>query len=174
MIKSNGPIRPVYDGWEVYNGRLIEAIQGLSDEQLKLRASPDHWPIWALAGHMAGTRVYWLCGVFGEPGAETTPFADYLTGLGWEDDETTPRGSDELAGALTSTWALVDSCLERWTPESLGETATVQLASGPRIHTRQSVIMRMISHDAYHCGEISQILGTHGLPEIDLWRRRPA
>ncbi|MEO7119188.1 MAG: hypothetical protein ABIZ34_09485 [Candidatus Limnocylindrales bacterium] len=27
------------------------------------------------------------------------------------------------------------------------------------------------SHDAYHCGELSQALGIHGLPQIDLWRR---
>jgi uncharacterized damage-inducible protein DinB len=37
-------------------------------------------------------------------------------------------------------------------------------------HTRQSVLMRLITHDAYHSGEISQILGVNGLPEIDLWR----
>ena len=74
MIDPNGPIRPFYDGWQVYNARLIEAIQGLSDEELKLRPGPDQWPIWATVGHTAGMRVYWLCGVFGEPGAETTPF----------------------------------------------------------------------------------------------------
>jgi uncharacterized damage-inducible protein DinB len=174
VIDVNGPIRPFYDGWQVYNDRLIEAIQGLSDEQLKLRPGPDQWPIWAIAGHMAGMRAYWLCGVFGEPGAETTPFVDFMTGLGWEDDEATPRSADELVGALTSTWGLVESCLDRWTPETLGVTATVELASGPRVHTRQSVIMRMISHDAYHCGEISQILGMNGRPAINLWSRRPA
>jgi hypothetical protein len=28
----------------------------------------------------------------------------------------------------------------------------------------------MFSHDAYHCGELSQTLGRHALPQIDLWR----
>jgi hypothetical protein len=28
----------------------------------------------------------------------------------------------------------------------------------------------MFSHDAYHCGELSQTLGIHDLPQIDLWR----
>ena len=36
-------------------------------------------------------------------------------------------------------------------------------------HTRQSVLIRLVTHDAYHAGEISQILGTNGLGEIDLW-----
>ena len=44
-----------------------------------------------------------------------------------------------------------------------------KMPTGTRIHTRQSVLMRMISHDAYHCGELSQTLGIHGLPQIDLW-----
>ena len=30
--------------------------------------------------------------------------------------------------------------------------------------------MRMLTHDAYHAGELSQTLGIHGLPQIDLWR----
>ncbi len=36
-------------------------------------------------------------------------------------------------------------------------------------HTRTSVLRRLFSHDAYHCGELSQTLGIHGLPQIDLW-----
>jgi hypothetical protein len=27
----------------------------------------------------------------------------------------------------------------------------------------------MGSHEAYHAGEISQLLGAHGLTQIDLW-----
>ena len=37
------------------------------------------------------------------------------------------------------------------------------------IHTRQSVLMRLITHDAYHFGEIAQTLGMHGLKEVDIW-----
>ena len=37
------------------------------------------------------------------------------------------------------------------------------------VHTRGSVIQRLFSHDAYHCGELSQTLGIAGLPQIDLW-----
>jgi hypothetical protein len=27
-----------------------------------------------------------------------------------------------------------------------------------------------MAHEAYHCGELSQTLGIHGLPQIALWR----
>jgi hypothetical protein len=32
--------------------------------------------------------------------------------------------------------------------------------------------MRLLTHDAYHAGEISQALGMHGLQEVDLWTGR--
>jgi uncharacterized damage-inducible protein DinB len=162
-------IAPFYDRWGQYNGRLVDAIRGLTDEQLGLRAAPDKWPIWAIAAHTAGTRVYWLCGVFKESGAETTPFPD-ATGYGWEDDESTPRGSTELVFALDSSWKILDRVLNTWTPAMLGEEFTREIGGKTQRHTRQSVLMRMLTHDAYHSGEISQILGAHGLPEIDLWR----
>jgi hypothetical protein len=50
------------------------------------------------------------------------------------------------------------------------DTFVRQSPGGTQIHTRQSVLMRVLSHDAYHCGELSQTLGIHGLPQIDLWR----
>jgi hypothetical protein len=37
-------------------------------------------------------------------------------------------------------------------------------------HTRGSILQRLLTHDAYHCGELSQTLGIAGLPQIDLWR----
>jgi hypothetical protein len=40
-----------------------------------------------------------------------------------------------------------------------------------QVHTRGSILQRMFSHESYHCGELSQTLGIHGLPQIDLWRQ---
>jgi hypothetical protein len=42
-----------------------------------------------------------------------------------------------------------------------------------QVLTRQSVLMRLITHDASHAGEISQTLGIHGVAkELDLWTGR--
>jgi uncharacterized damage-inducible protein DinB len=165
----SGGLTPFYGEWRKYNGRIVDTIRSLSDEQLKLRVTANYWPIWAIAAHAAGARVYWLCGVFKESGAETTPFTDPLSGVGWEDDESTPRGSQELVGALESSWKIVERCLERWTPSMLGEEFTREIGGKIQRHTRQSMLMRLITHDAYHAGEISEVLGMHGLPEIYLW-----
>lgn len=160
-------ISTFYAGWDQYNSQIVTVVKEMSEDQLAIRPAPDRWPIWATLGHTAGVRVYWLCGVLGEPGAETTPFTEPLSGVGWEDDLDRPRSATELVEALESTWKVVEGCLSRWTPEMLDESFTRPSGSGA--HTRQSVLMTLLSHDAYHCGELSQTLGIHGLTQIDLW-----
>lgn len=161
-------VAPFFKGWELTNQGLIAALERLTPEQLQLPVESPSWPIWASASHLAGMRVFWLCHVFKEPGAETTPFSD-PSGMGWEDDLAHPRRADELVGALESSWRIVERCLATWTSDTLGHEARRRRGDEVQIHTRQSVLIRMITHDAYHCGEISLTLGSHGLGAIDLW-----
>ncbi len=149
----------------------METLGALGPEQLEVRPAPHLWPIWATAAHMAGARVYWLCAVLGEPGAERTPFTD-PSGEGWEDDLDHPRRPSELVLALESSWAIVADCLDRWTPAMLGDEFLRERDDKIQVHTRQSVLMRLITHDASHAGEISQTLGMHGFKELDLWTGR--
>src|SRR5438093_12421753 len=79
------PVASLYPDWPQYAARIRDAVKHLTDDQLALRAGPEHAPIWALAAHVAGTRVYWLCGVLQEPGADRTPFTEPLSDVGWED-----------------------------------------------------------------------------------------
>lgn len=169
MASMTDSIRTFYADWAGYNRRVTEALRGLSAEDLGLRIpGSGHWPIWAIAGHMAGTRVYWLCDVLGEPGAGDTPFID-TANAGWEDDLSHPRSGAELESALTSTWRIVEGCLNRWTREMLGETVARQRGASLQSHTRQSILLRLIHHEAYHAGEISLVLGAHGREPINLW-----
>ena len=174
IVRDMAPttIRPIFDMWPQYNRRLREVIGAMSAEQLAIRPAADRWPIWATVGHTAGTRVYWLCDVIGEPGAQTTPFLDAATD-GWEDDLDHPRGADELVEALDSTWRLIEGCLDRWTPDMLADEFHRVRDGERQVHTRGSILQRMFSHDAYHCGELSQTLGIAGLPQIDLWGSEP-
>jgi uncharacterized damage-inducible protein DinB len=164
-------IRLFYDRWPQYNRRLTEIVGAMSDEQLAIRPAPDLWPIWATVGHTAGARVYWLCGVLGESGADTTPFTDpFSDDNSWEDHLDHPRSAAELATALDTSWAIIDRCLDRWTPAMLEESFERFYGDQRQVHTRASILQRLFSHDAYHCGELSQTLGIHELPQIDLWR----
>jgi uncharacterized damage-inducible protein DinB len=170
---AGGSIAPFYADWPAYNRRVIEHLRSLSAEDLALRSTGghDYWPIWAIAAHPVATRVFWLCAVFGEPGAETTPFTD-PSGYGWEDDLDHVRSAEEVAGAWESTWSIVQGCLDRWTPEMLGETFRRQGRTGVQVHTRQSILLRLITHEAYHSGEIALIEGLHGRPQLDPWPAR--
>jgi uncharacterized damage-inducible protein DinB len=167
---STASLRPAFDMWPQYNRRLRDVVAHMTDQQLAIRPSQDLWPIWATVGHTASARVYWLCHVVGEPGAETTPFTD-PSGFGWEDEPDHPRSANELADALDSTFRIVEQCLDRWTPVMLADEIRRDFRGEPQVHTRSSILQRLFSHDAYHCGELSQTLGIAGLPQIDLWRR---
>jgi hypothetical protein len=113
-------------------------------------------------------RVYWLCQVVGEPGAAATPFAGETAD--WADDLDHPRGADELVHALDSTFRIVEGCLDRWTTDMLADEIRRDYGGTVQLHTRASILQRMLTHEAWHSGELSQTLGIHGLPQIDLWR----
>ena len=162
-------IRAFYDRWPQYDRRLREVISPLTEEHLALRASAEHWPIWAIVGHLAATRVYWLCRVAGEPGAESTPWAN-PDDEGWEDDLSRPRSASELVGALRATFAIIEHALDTWEPEDLSETFERRYLETVQHHSRASILQRLLTHDAYHDGELAIALGSHGLEPVYIWR----
>ncbi|HEX4898326.1 MAG TPA: DinB family protein [Candidatus Limnocylindrales bacterium] len=168
MTAGPASIAPFYADWRDYNRRMVEHIRSMTAEDLALEDGTRHWPIWAIAAHTVGARIFWLCHVLGEPGAEGTPFVD-PTGFGWEDDLEVVRSGEEVAGAWESTWRVVEACLERWTPAMLGETFDRAGRTGVQRHSRESILLRLIAHEAYHSGEISLIEGLHGRPQYDPW-----
>ena len=131
-----GVVRPFYADWEAYNRHIVDVVGEMTGEQLAVRPAPERWPIWATVGHMAGVRAFWLCHMLGEPGIESTPFADPTLASGWEDDLDHPRSAEELVGAMQSTWSLVAACLDRWTPAMLDEAIIRGSAGGRRSYSR--------------------------------------
>ena len=163
-------IRTAYETWPQYNRRLRELVAPMTEEQLAIRPAPDLLPIWAIVGHTVAMRAYWLCDVVGELGAESTPFWDGSAVIDWADDLENPRSARELVGAVDTTFALIERCLDGWTPDMLTDRIERRYADTVQVHTRASILLRLLTHEAYHCGELSQTLGIHGLPQIDLWR----
>jgi uncharacterized damage-inducible protein DinB len=87
-----------------------------------------------------------------------------LEDAGWEDDEDRPRSVHELVDGLRRTWTIVDDCLRRWTAEDLNAS----VVRSERPHDRGWVVWHVMEHDVHHGGEISQILGSNGLPALDV------
>ena len=131
-----------YDGWANYHHLLLDAIRDLSADQLRLRPAPGLWAVWQLAGHMAATRTYWFHDVLGEGDPalrdlfrvqSTTVPGLAVEDATWEDDEDHPRGPAEIVEGLERSWAMIDDCLRRWTPDDL---AVGSLAGGLRAPRR--------------------------------------
>jgi uncharacterized damage-inducible protein DinB len=155
--------------WPRYDQRLRDVVGALTEEQLAIRPSSERWPLWATVGHTACQRVFWLCDFAGERGGETTPFTNAAYDCPGDDDLEHVLNADQLVEALDSTFRIVERCLDRWTLDMLDEEIRREWEGEEWVHTRGSVIQRLFSHDAYHCGELSQTLGIAGLPQIDLW-----
>jgi hypothetical protein len=166
---SSVTIRPAFSMWPEYSRRLRDVVAAMTDEQLAIRPSPERWPIWATIGHTACQRVFWLCDFAGEPGAETTPFTNAANDCPGDDDLEHVLSADQLTQALDSSFGIVETCLDRWTVDSLAEELRRPEWDDSWVHTRGSVIQRVFSHDVYHCSELNETLGVEGLPQIELW-----
>ena len=168
-------LQAFYEGWAHHQRLLLAAIGDLDQDELSLRTAPEEMAIWQIASHMAGSRAYWFHDILGEGDpavrdmfrvASTTVPGLPLEDAGWEDDETHPRTAAEIVDAFHQTWVLIEGCLERWTADEL----TVQLPQGSsgRLTTRGWVIWHLMEHEAHHGGAISLVLGTNGLPGLDM------
>lgn len=167
-------LEALYDGWFDQQQRLLTSIRPLTLEQMQLRAAPGEWAIWQLASNMAGGRLYWLCNMLGEGDRgitemfrvdhATVPGID-LEWAGWEDNEDRPRTADELVDAFEKTWAVIETCLDRWSIDDLTVEVTSKNAWGRMVTITPAWVMwRLMSHEVHHGAEISLILRVHGLP----------
>ena len=162
-------IRPAFITWPRHNAALRDLVADLTVEQLAMGPSPSRWPMWATVGHLACQRVFWLCDFAGEPGADSTPFTHAATNCPGDDDLEHVLGPGALAGALDTTFRIVERCLDRWTVPMLAEELRRDDYGPDWVHTRGAVLQRVFAHDVYHCAELNETLGNEGLPQIDLW-----
>ncbi len=162
-------ILPAYANWARYNQRLREAVAPLTVEQLSLQPAPDRWPLWATIGHLACQRVSALCGLAGEPGADTTPFPNALYECPGDEDLDHPLDAAALVASIDSTFHIIERCLTTWTLAMLSEEIRHTFDDGEWARTRGAILHGAAAHDMYHCAELNESFGRLGLPQIDLW-----
>jgi uncharacterized damage-inducible protein DinB len=158
------PVASFYSGWEGYQQRLMQALAPLSAEQLAGTAAPHLRSVNLIARHIVGARARWLRHTLGEGG-------DELETLGaWDDDDQPPRSATELVEGLGRTWDVIAAALARWTASDLTASFpnTNPLPGEPEAFSRQWIIWHLIEHDLHHGGEISLVLGMHGLIGVEL------
>lgn len=151
-----------YAGWEVYQTHLTKAIAPLTAEQLTLQISPQLRSIMTLSAHIISARVWWFHYVMREGPIDLEPMVE------WDDDGAPARTATELVHGLNVTWDVIEAGLARWTPADLTQEFPRPGARPPRSYSRQWIIWHVLEHDLHHGGELSFLLGKHGLPAIDL------
>jgi len=151
-----------YQGWETYQDLLIKAIAPLSAEQLALRAAPHLRSIGENLTHIIATRVGWFHHMMGEGGEDIAPLRE------WGRPGQPVLSAADLVSGLEQTLQFVQQCLSRWTPADLEYVFKGTWQGEEYALSRQWVIWHVIEHDLHHGGEVSLMLGMHGLKAPDL------
>ncbi len=155
-------ITTFYNGWQKYQSLLTRALAPLSPEQLNLRAAPKLRTIEENATHMIGARARWFYMLMGEGGEQFTELAK------WDRKDMPIRSAAEIISGLEATWNGMQEAINRWSPEDWQHTYPGEDPSEPETLTRYWVIWHLIEHDLHHGGEISIMLGMHGLKGVEL------
>ncbi len=164
MTEHQLSLTSFYAGWDVYQQHLVAAIAPLTSEQLALRSSPQNWSVGMIVTHIVATRVGWFHMWMGAGNAE-------LAALGeWDEDGQPTRSAAELVTGLEMSWQMIQNALAHWTPADLAQTFKYPYPGKENRsqRSRQWIIWHVLEHDIHHGGELSSILGAHGLAAVDL------
>ena len=168
MSESRASLARCYRGWDTYQQYLVAAVAPLSPEQLTLRGAPHLRSIGEQAAHIVAVRARWLSLDLHEGGTE---LAALMSWDGWTAESGVivppPRAASELVRGLATTWGVMHAALQRWTVADLDDVFPPTYP-GEESFTRQFVLWHLIEHDVHHGGELSFVLGMHGLPGLDI------
>lgn len=175
MADDNFTLATFFASWKAYQGRLSATLATLTAEQLALRTAPGLRSIGENTLHIIGCRVFWLTEFLREDGGEEmkeyarwnevaldAPYASWHE-VGQALSAPAPTAV-ELAQGLDRTWHFMAACLARWSPADLRQTFPDVEDGKPVEVPRAWVVWHILEHDLHHGGEISLILGMHGIP----------
>jgi len=158
-MEQNATLATFYENWKLYQDHLKEAIAPLTPEQLALRAAPGLRTVGEIAAHVFRARVQWFTGFLGEQGGDAIQIP--------RRDEPV-RDAAELVRGLDRSWELIADALARWSSEDMQKTFPEEWRGKHYDLPRSWVVWHILEHDLLHGGEISLLLGMHGLtaPEM--------
>lgn len=154
----------LYPGWEAFQELLVKTIMPLSTYQLDLCSAAQLRSVGENCRHIIGARARWCHEVLEIGGDVATEYGR------WDEPAMPSRTGAELATALQDTWRILRDALTTWDNADMDHSSpNPEPEPGqPDRLTRRWVIWHLIEHDIFHGGEISQILGAHGLTGLDL------
>src|SRR6266542_4864692 len=118
MADNQLSLLPFYAGWGTYNQRLVAAIAPLTQEQLALRTTPQHWSIGMYVTNIVANRAWWFHARMGAGGDDLTSLELWALGV-CEADVDPGHTAAELVDGLEKTWQMIEETLARLTPADL-------------------------------------------------------
>ncbi len=106
MATTNPSLKMVYEGWEGYQISLVDAIKGLSHEQLAYRPAPNLRSLGEIANHISLGRIDWFQRMDAPGSNELANEAK-----GWEPEKAITENAAELVRRLEASWRLIDNTL---------------------------------------------------------------
>ena len=162
QLQTQSTLDVIYENWRGYQEKLRNAVAPVTDEQLLLQPAPHMWPLGQLIQHIIGVRAGWFSGTMQEPDAAMNEYME------WGRRESPARNGAELARGLDETWAFIEARLRRWTPEDCAETFPDEFDGEVYYVSRSWIIYHVLEHDLHHGGEVSLIMGSHGLASVGI------
>jgi uncharacterized damage-inducible protein DinB len=157
MAEENFTLTTFFTQWKAYQDRLAAALAPLTAEQLALRAAPDLRSIGENAAHIIGCRVGWFTYTLGESASAE------LTEVQWDAPDGPAQSAAELVRGLNQTWQMMADCLDTWSPADMQQTFPDEMDGEIVQLSRAWIVWHVMEHDLHHGGEISLMLGAHGL-----------
>ncbi len=159
---TRSTLEVIYASWGGYQEKLHSCVAPLTPEQLGLQPAAHMWPVGQLVQHIVSVRAGWFSGTLQD---DDDAMRAYMQ---WGQRDSPVRSAAELASGLDATWAFIEARLQRWTPADCAATFPDEWDGQIHQVSRSWVIYHVMEHDLHHGGEISSILGMHGLPGVDL------
>jgi uncharacterized damage-inducible protein DinB len=164
LAEPSTSVLALYPDWDAYQELIITAISPLTPEQLASRPAPSLRTVDENCRHIIGARGRWSHMAMGI-GDET--FASFAQ---WDRPNMPERSAAALVDGMRQTWGVLRDALAQMTLANLDDTfANTHREPGePESFTRRWILWHLIEHDVFHGGDILVILGTQGIPGLDL------
>jgi uncharacterized damage-inducible protein DinB len=159
---SQSTLEVIFENWRGYQEKLRACIAPLTTEHLALQPAPGMWPLGQTVQHIISVRAGWFSATLQDADEAMNAYME------WGQRDSPARSAAELARGLDDTWAFIEARLRRWTPDDRAMTFPDEYDGQVTEVSRSWVIYHVMEHDLHHGGEVSLLLGMHGLRAIDL------
>ena len=174
MSQNSQSLKDVFDGWDGFQSSLVQAITPLTPAQLSWRPAATLNSVGELARHISFGRITWFSRM-DVPGSErlTAKISEWETDRDGNQhiiEAAIPIADKpaELVMWLEDSWQMIARTLGQWSVADLSKSYQYTWNGTAYANSRQWTLWRVLTHDVYHGGQLSLMLGMQGINHFEL------